>query len=183
VCGDNSPFTESGVLPKGDYPVTFQDLRDSLLVVTDLPDWDTAWRLHLVNQAENLVRQLWQVGVAEIFLDGSFVEDKVHPNDIDGYFACDLMELASGELQQKLNALDPYKVWTWDPATRRAYRGYVKKQLPMWHRYRVELYPHVGQLSGILDEFGYQQLFPAAFRKQRQTFKPKGLIKLVKGGL
>jgi hypothetical protein len=41
--------------------------------------------------------------VHEVFADGSFVEDKDHPNDIDGYFACDLRELASGELERKLN--------------------------------------------------------------------------------
>ena len=77
-----------------------------------------------------LIKQLWQVGVSEIFLDGSFVEDKAHPNDIDGYFVCDLREFASGRLQQRLNALDPHKVWTWDPTSRRAYRGFTKKQLP-----------------------------------------------------
>jgi len=68
-------------------------------------------------------------GVREIFVDGSFVEDKDHPNDIDGYFVCDLMQLASGDLAQQLNRLDPYKVWTWDPASRRPYRGYPKRQL------------------------------------------------------
>ena len=145
-------------------------------------NWDETWRLHLVNQAEKLVEQLWQAGINDIYLDGSFLEDKVHPNDIDGYFVCDLMELASGELQRKLNIIDPNKVWTWDPASRRAYKGYAKKQLPMWHRYRVELYPHVGQPSGILDEHGNQQLFPAAFRKRRQTFEHKGIVKILKEG-
>jgi hypothetical protein len=29
--------------------------------------------------------------------------------------------------------------------------GYPKLQLPMWHKYRVELYPHYGQLCGIRD--------------------------------
>ncbi len=42
--------------------------------------------------------QLWPVGIREIYADGSFVEDKDHPNDIDGYFVCGLRELASGEL-------------------------------------------------------------------------------------
>lgn len=175
-------FNDSDVLPPGDYEVTFSQLRNSLLVGNTAPSWDGEWRLHLVNQAEKLAKQLWQVGVSDIFLDGSFVENKDHPNDIDGYFVCDLMELATGSLQQRLNAIDPHKVWTWDPASRRTYRGHAKKQLPMWHRYRVELYPHVGQPSGILDEYGNQQLFPAAFRKRRQTFEPKGIIKVVQEG-
>jgi len=46
----------------------------------------------------------------------------------------------SGYSMRELNLLDPYKVWTWDPAARRPYRGYPKKQLPMWHRYRVEFH-------------------------------------------
>lgn len=94
------------------------------------------------------------VGIDEIYINGSFVENKAHPNDIDSYFECDVMELATGELQRKLNGLDPYKIWTWDNKSRKPYRGYMKKQLPMWHRYRVELYPHFGQPSGILDEYG-----------------------------
>jgi hypothetical protein len=36
------------------------------------------------------------------------------------------------------------------------------------HKYRIELYPHFGQLSGIKDEFGNDQQFPAACRKTRR---------------
>ena len=60
-----------------------------------------------------LVHQLWEVGIREVFVNGSFVEDKDHPNDIDGYFVCELRSLASGELQRELSLRDPYKVWTW----------------------------------------------------------------------
>lgn len=142
--------------------------------------WDRAWRDALTRRAEVLVKQLWSVGIDEIFLDGSFVEAKPHPNDIDGYFVCDVYEFASGALQRKLNALDPHKVWTWDPAARRAYRGYVKKQLPMWHVYRVELYPHYGQLTGLHDRHGHDLMFPAAFRRQRSTDTPKGIIEVIR---
>ncbi len=91
------------------------------------------------------------------------------------------MELASGELQRKLNLLDPYQVWTWDPRSRRAYRGYAKKQLPMWHVYRVELYPHTpGVLSRILDQNGVNLPFPAAFRRHRATGRQKGIIKTIR---
>jgi hypothetical protein len=54
--------------------------------------------LHLVDNLEILTRQLWQVGIREVYADGSFAEDKDHPNDIDGYFVCDLIQLSSGEL-------------------------------------------------------------------------------------
>lgn len=174
-------FDENGVLPPGDYEVTFAQLRESILVNgIGEEGWDREWRLKLVNSAEILVEQLWQVGITEVFLDGSFVEDKFHPNDIDGYFVCDATKF--NELTRDLNILNPYKVWTWDPSTRRAYAGFTKKQLPMWHHYRVELYPHFGQLAGIVDEHGHQQQFPAAFRKQRQTFVKKGIIQILKEG-
>jgi hypothetical protein len=101
---------------------------------------------------------------------------------LDGYFVCSLQALASGELARKLNLLDPHKIWTWDPRSRQAHRGYPKKQLPMWHRYRVELYPHVaGFLSGIRDPNGHELEFPSAFRQSRRDGKPRGIIKLKPG--
>lgn len=164
-----------------DYELTLDELRRSLLAVgpgAGYPNWDATWRKRLVDNLEILVNQLWQAGVVEVFADGSFVEDKDHPNDIDGYFVCELHELASGELERKLNLIDPHKVWTWDPAQRRPSRGFPKRQLPMWHQYRVELYPHVGQLSGIRDRFGNELEFPSAFRQSRRDGKARGIIKI-----
>jgi len=176
-------FTAEGLLPPGDYVLTLAALADSMLVhgphdAERYPNWDADWRRHLVENLGILVRQLWQVGVTEIFIDGSFAEEKEHPNDIDGYFECELTRLASGELERELNLLDPFKVWTWDPASRRAYRGYPKKQLPMWHAYRVELYPHVGQGSGIRDRYGHELEFPSAFRQSRRDGQQRGIIKM-----
>ena len=177
-------FTGQGLLPPGDYEVTLDEMRASILVVgpadsVAFPAWDEPWRRHLVGNLEILVKQLWHVGVTDVFVDGSFAEDKDHPNDIDGYFVCDLMRLASGELERELNLLDPHKIWTWDPATRRPYRGYPKKQLPMWHQYRIELYPHFsGLLSGITDQHGNELEFPAAFRRSRRDGKPRGIVKI-----
>lgn len=174
-------FDTDGLLPAGDYTLSIAELRSSLLIVgpgPSRPHWDRRWRAALVDNLEAMVAQLRGVGVTEIFIDGSFVEDKDHPNDIDGYFECDLMELATGRLQAALNALDPFKVWTWDPAARRPYRGYPKRQLPMWHTYRVELYPHYGQLSGIRDRYGHELEFPSAFRLSRRTGAARGVVKL-----
>jgi len=179
-------FDSLGLLPPGDYELTFEELRRSLLVVgPGNADnmWDTTWRESLVGNLEVMTRQLWQVGIRGVFADGSFVEEKDHPNDIDGYFVCSLADLASGELTRKLNLLDPYKIWTWDPRSRQAFRGYPKKQLPMWHRYRVELYPHVaGFSSGIRDPQGHELEFPSAFRQSRRDGRPRGIIKLKFGG-
>ena len=174
-------FDDDGLLPPGDYELTLAELKSSLLLVGPtpaLPSWDAGWRGKLVDNLAVVVDQLVRVGVTDIFVDGSFVEDKVHPNDIDGYFVCELRRLASGDLQRDLNLLDPHKIWTWDPAARRPYRGYPKKQLPMWHVYRVELYPHFGQLSGIRDRFGNELEFPSAFRLSRRDGRPRGIVKI-----
>lgn len=174
-------FTNDGLLPVGDYEVSIEELRKSILVAgsTNLQTWDRDWRNELVNNLEILVGQLKSVGISSIYINGSFVEDKDHPNDIDGYFECELKYLASGNLQRDLNLVEPSKIWTWESTSRKAYKGYAKKQLPMWHKYRVELYPHWGQLCGINDNFGNEMTFPAAFRKTRNGDLPKGIIKIV----
>jgi len=175
-------FNGQGLLPEGDYEVTFDELRASTLVTGPVPgsdNWDSEWRLKLIDNCEKLVNQLYQVGITEIFLNGSFVEEKDHPNDIDGYFECDFSEFVSGHIERELNKIDEHKAWTWDKKERRAYRGYVKKQLPMWHIYRVELYPHYGNLSGLTDQHGNPLTFPAAFRCKRSNGTPKGIIKIV----
>lgn len=178
-------FNENGVLPPGDYVLTFQELKQSHLVKCDpdRPTWDFDWRLQLVENLEIVVSQLWKVGITEIFINGSFVEEKDHPNDIDGYFSCDKKFLASGELERQLNACDPHKVWTWEPASRVFVPGFPKKQLPMWNVYRVELFPHFDQVSGIKDAFGNALTFPSAFRLSRRNGIPKGIVKIVRGDL
>jgi len=184
------PFTDEGVLPPGDYEVTFDQLRTSRLVRgpdVSLPDtpspfstgWDEEWRNYLTRQAERLCNQLWAEDIQDVFLDGSFVEAKDHPNDIDGYFTCDVERIAKGTLQRAPNKRDPKRCWTWDPNSRRAYRGYAKKQLPMWHAYRVELYPHYNQFTGLVDEAGHPLTFPSAFRQRRRDGTRKGIVKIV----
>jgi hypothetical protein len=174
-------FTSEGLLPLGEHLADFDELRSSILVrgPKEASNWDSRWRARLVDKAEVLVRQLWSVGIMDIFLDGSFVEEKDHPNDIDGYFVADAKRVASGDLERELNALDPYKVWTWDPKQRRAHRGSTKLQLPMWHQYRVELYPHYNGLLALRDKWGNALQFPSAFRQQRSTGYRKGIVKIV----
>jgi len=178
-------FTTDGVLPEGEYELGLDELRASMLVKgpgPEHPDWDAEWRMQLVDHLEVLVGQLWQVGVSAIFVDGSFLEDKDHPNDIDGYFECDWQQFVSGALQDQLNQLDPHRIWTWDPAERRRYRGHPKRQLPMWHQYRVELYPHLPGLIAGHDDHGNPLEFPAFFRTSRRPLASgrtqKGIVKI-----
>lgn len=174
-------FNSEGVLPPGDYTMTIRELRESLLVngPGSGQPWDCKKRLMLVNNLSILANQLYQVGIYEIYINGSFVEDKASPGDIDGYFVTNPQMLP--RLVKELNKLDPHKVWTWDWEDRIDDRNSTKPQIPMWHHYKVELYPHVGQGCGIFDEHGNEQRFPAAFRKTRDTFLPKGIVKIITG--
>jgi hypothetical protein len=174
-------FNKYGLLPAEDYELSLEDLKKSILIKgpsSKSPTWDSAWRFTLVENLSIMIKQLWKVGIEDIFIDGSFVEDKDHPNDIDGYFECDIFELASGDLQRELNLLDPNKIWTWDPDSRKYNAESCKKELPMWHTYRIELYPHGNQDSGIKDKFGYPLMFPSAFRQSRRERRQKGIIKI-----
>ncbi len=172
-------FNSEGLLPVGDYELSLDELKTSWLVTGEnlqSTTWDSEWRRKLVDNLEVMTLQLWQVGVTEIYIDGSFVEDKDRPNDIDGYFVIDVEKFE--ESVAKLNQLDKWSVWTWSLKSRTQYKNYPKLQLPMWHKYRVELFPEFGQLSGIKDEFGNNQIFPAAFRRARRNGTPKGIIKI-----
>lgn len=175
-------FTEDGLLPPGDYPLSMEELRSSYLVTGEglnSKTWDVDWRASLVNNLEKMVKQLWTFRIDKIFIDGSFVERKDHPNDIDGYFECPLQYFASGKLQKDLNLLDP-GVWTWSPASLKNSPNSAKRQLPMWLIYRVELYPHYGQLTGLTDSHGNELQFPSAFRQRRRDSKAKGIVQLVR---
>jgi hypothetical protein len=82
------PFNSDGLLPPGDYEVTFDQLRKSPLVMgtisrTFSSNWDAQWRHHLVSNLEILTRQLWHIGISDVFADGSFAEAKDHPNELE----------------------------------------------------------------------------------------------------
>jgi hypothetical protein len=172
-------FNADGLLPVGTYDTTLADLRKSILVIGDKssPTWDTIWRTKLVENAEILVNQLWQVGITEIFFDGSFVENKDHPGDIDGYFDPNLSSLIPADMIKfaniigRLNVIDPHKVWNWKHSS--------NGKIPMWNFYKVELFPHLYQTSGIRNAAGTEEQFPAAFRQSR-SFKQKGIIRIIK---
>lgn len=70
------PNFQGGVLPQGDYQMTFAALRSSHLVrgggSPEVGQWDISWRSYLVDNLEIMVRQLWEVGIDHIFIDGSF---------------------------------------------------------------------------------------------------------------
>ena len=70
-----SHFNTSGLLDSGTYEATLSELRSSILVCGDgsSSTWDSNWRRELVRRIELLIGQLWEVGVIDIYLDGSFL--------------------------------------------------------------------------------------------------------------
>ena len=52
-------FTIDGLLPPGDYALTLDELRQSVLVVcSGVAGWDDAWRLQLVENLAIMAGQL-----------------------------------------------------------------------------------------------------------------------------
>lgn len=178
--GKLSPFLSSkGVLPH-DFTLTFDELEASVPVLgPGSGPWDEDHRHKLVRMAKILVGHLWHVGVEEIYHDGSFVERKPRPNDIDGYFVSHVAQFFDVQLPQ-LESLD--SCWTWDEDKLRFAADTAKPQLPMWHKYRTELYPHYAELGacGIKGPTGEDLTFPDAFRRRRDDFQPKGLIRIIR---
>lgn len=181
-------FSEEGVLPPGEYSMTLDQLKTSMLVngpTEDLPEgWEQAWRLELVENLKIMVEQLRQEGITEIFIDGSFATDKPKPGDIDGYFVVKKPDETPGwkfeeELCERLNRRDPHKVWTWKDADRKKPVPTSKGQLPMWWQYHVEFWPEYGQWSGQIHPVTQKQLTHAELFRITKTGIDKGIIRLL----
>ena len=174
------PFDEHGVMPR-DSVATPEDLRLSHLVYGETvgsANWDSIWRAELVDRVARVFELFSSVGgVTEFWLDGSFVEAVDRPGDIDAYFT--LQHPSEWlTLADRLNALEGEEIWTWDVAKRRRYPGSVHPKPPFWGRYRVDIYPDFGRPSGIFDAGGNPLTFAEAFRQQRTTYRPKGIVRL-----
>ncbi len=106
-------FNEYGLLPPGTYEMTFDEIKESILIHGDdfsQGEWDKEWRIELLKRCEFLVRCLWKVDIQDVFLAGSFVTSVEHPNDLDGYYVVEGTQQLS-DLFKKLNRLDPHQTW------------------------------------------------------------------------
>lgn len=174
-------FGPTGVLLT-DVTATLDEIRESMLVTgagLRASEWHVQQRLELVNNLQIVVEKFKQAGgVAEIYVDGSFVEEKDSPSDIDGYFILtDDRDWISGAFQKRIALLDEPGVWSWDKNDRRRCQSFVEKP-PFWCRYRVELYPDLGLPSDIMGPDGRFLPYSEAFRQRTDTMEPKGIIRL-----
>ena len=170
-------FNKHGLLPKGDYKYTFKELQSSIFVKgpekPSIPNWDSQRRANLVHQAEILVKQLWDIGITKIWLDGSFAEAKPHPNDIDGYFECNLSEFASGYIQRELNKIDLIKSGRGIHRPVRAIAVMSRNSFPCGINTGWSYIPTMVKNSGITDIHGNLKCFRLHFVKIEQPTKKK----------
>jgi len=161
---------------------SFEELRQSILVLgpddsAHYPNGNHAWRSHLVDNLEILTRQLWPGWHPGDLRRRIIAEDKDHPNDIDGYLVCDLLQLSSGELTRQL--IDrPVQGVDLGTSIEEALSSYPKKQLPMWHRYRIELYPHIPGMESVAESstgMAMNWSFHLRFDSRAATASPEGL--------
>ncbi len=184
----NLQFDEDGRLPPGEYKLSLAELERSILVTGDDdkdPAWDTRWRLELVQNLGVLVEQLWKEDITDIYIDGSFATDKLHPGDIDGYFVVEKpAEIQPSEFEQslcdRLNKHDEHKAWSWKDEDRKKPAEAEKGQLPMWWHYHVEMWPEYGQLSGQIHPLTDEELTHAQLFRITKQGEDKGIIKLLK---
>jgi hypothetical protein len=175
-------FAPGGLLPPGDHPLTIAELRQSYLVTgegLDIPGWDARWRAQLVDNLELFVRQLWQIDVKRVFVNGSFITSKPHPEDIDAYFECEV----TGYARILVGLLQAEPTLPWD-LTRRPIDPMTNLRKPvMWHTHRVEIFPHFTdhpQPTGVRNERGDDLYFPTLFRLDKATLRPKGVIQIIR---
>jgi hypothetical protein len=173
--------------------LTFAQLQDSMLVKgpkTGSPNWDTQWRGFRTLSGEAFWPPTcgrWRTrcgtsGVEYLVLDGSFVEQKDHPNDIDACFPIARENWVSGRVELGLNRNRSEHVWTWDPGER--YKSKDPRaphpKLPFWHKYRIDLWPDYGQGAIDHEHLGWLT-FEQAFRRTRAGH-PKGIVKVLRPG-
>ena len=71
-------FTDEGLLPPGVHETDLEELKEKM-------GWSRK-RRELLEGLEEALELMASRGVVRAYLDGSFVTDKDHPNDVDGCY-------------------------------------------------------------------------------------------------
>jgi hypothetical protein len=112
----------TGYLPPGLHEATLGDIQWRL--------GSTTRRRWLVANLAEVARLLFDAGVRDLRIDGSFVTEKPDPGDIDGFWIVD----AEVRFEEIPSVLLDFSLVP-DP-------GSGKPKFPMWHRYGLELFLH-----------------------------------------
>lgn len=167
-------FLKNGLLPAGDHEISLAQLKR---LIREGPgggrDWDTAWRLQLLEEFEQRYHQLASVGITEVYIDGSYATDKYHPNDMDAYFVVP-RKLWRTSAEAALKELDP-EFWRFetvsDPSGKSGY--------PMAFLRHIEMFPvyqeHTPAFADCLEMIDPKINF---FRSDKWSHRTKGIIKI-----
>lgn len=171
---DVPPVGENYVLPPGDYPLTLDELEQSLLVngPSDgrFPGWDRDRRLWLVGNLRILVGQLRQVGINDIYIDGSFIESKGEPDDIDGYYTVDAAQLA--QVVGRLYRVNPLLPRVNDQSTWVHIPKKGEKRPELYQQFHIELFWEIITVPP-------SPAFFATWFRQTRSHRSKGIVRIV----
>lgn len=146
---------ETGYLPPGVHNATLEEIKERF--------GKTVRRSRLVANLLVVVRQLWNAGVQEVCIDGSFCTATPIPNDIDGYWV-----YVQGFDRTKVDpVLLQMDIFVADPSTGQPVR-------PMKLRYDVEFFVHPlnrATANGLS--------YPEFFSRSRDGV-PRGYVRVIK---
>ena len=125
-------FNENGELPDGEYDVSIDEIENRFGCANEQ-------RCRLMQGLRVAAANLRRANVRKLWIDGSFVTDKEHPNDIDGVWETND--------QIDLNVLDPI---------------FLENREAMKDKYGLDFFPDVIEAGSGLP-------FPVFFRTNRDT--------------
>ena len=78
-------FNDDGILDSGIHKMTWKEFYDFFSF--------SEWRKELLEGLEKVVVILREIGVARIYIDGSFVTNEPEPNDWDACYDCSFSQM------------------------------------------------------------------------------------------
>ena len=167
-------FLKNGLLPVGDHEISLAELEQFMREGPGNGEtWDTAWRLELLEEFKKRYQQLLQVGIKEVYIDGSYATDKIHPNDMDVYFVVPRKIWRNGA-EKALKDMDP-EFWRFDPELLEG--GKLGYPMALFHH--IEMYPVYLEHTPAHAE-SPELIDPKIkfFRTDKYSHRSKGIIKI-----
>ena len=136
------PLNAYGLLPPGFHPATMEELKRRFGF--------SPKRRALIDDGLALsVGELVSMGVPELYVDGSFVEQDPSPGDLDGYVVTE--------------------------ATSTVYREIAERQELWLTQYRMDIWPAATDVEGEGSQAYFEHLFG---HTEHDPPRPKGIVKL-----
>jgi hypothetical protein len=173
-------WNEDGYLAS-DVLMRLEDLLDSPFVTGDgvpINKWNETERRRLAENLTYVVAQLRNVGFCgETGVNGSFGAAQCRCRDVDVYCKLGETDLQAYDTRlDRLNEIERADVWQFHEEACVRVNGVAEAVSPLWKKYGVDLRFDYGQFSGIFGAGGERLTYSQAFRQQRNSHYPKGVI-------